>query len=121
MATNKLEIVQGATLDYPIRLYTLNQTTLVETVVNITGVSIKTQIRKKEADYESYIHADMTTTNGKLVITNAANGEFKFNVAGAETRDWKFDEGWIEFEVTYLTGKIEKYQYPCKLIREYVR
>jgi hypothetical protein len=118
---NKLTITQGATFNTPVRHYHLDDATLVETPIDLTGASIRVQIRKKEADYETYIHADISTANGKLVFTDAVNGKFKFNVSATETRDWKFDDGFLEFEYTYADLTVRKKFIKCKLIREYVR
>lgn len=116
-----IKIYQGATFDYPVKFSQTDNTTNIVTAIDLTGCSIKVQIRKKEADYETYVHADISTINGKFIITDAVNGLAKFNVDNTETRDWKFDDAYIEFDITYSNGTNRKKSAKCKLIREYTR
>ncbi len=113
----KLELKQGTKLDFPIYIVAGDEVT----PINITGCSIKIQIRTKPADYKTYIHAEFSTTNGKCSISDAVNGKILLNVPVSETRDWKFNDAYFEIEITFPTGHVVKKYIPCFLTREYVR
>lgn len=116
----KLKLRQGEFIDNPLYVKYLDANG-VEQPVNLTGCSARIQIRKKQADYETYVHAELSTANGKLLLSDAVNGKFLLNVTAAESRDWKFDEAFFELEITYSTGRQKKYAVPCTLVREYTR
>lgn len=79
--------------------------------VNLTGATAQMQVRSGKINGELYL--DLNTTNGKIVITNAADGRFKLVLPSSVTRLIKWDNGEYDLWILLpsrakklLTGKV---------------
>lgn len=98
-----LEIVQGATFVLPIAIKDSNNT-----AVDITGASMKAQIRKK---------ADATTvivtlnTPDEIVITNASGGLATITIPVSVTEDFPTGRYKWDLFITYASGQTDRMFY----------
>lgn len=72
--------------------------------VNLTGCSLRMQMRKTVSD--STVLDSLTTENGKLEITNAAEGRITIKIAAATSSAYTFDRGVYDLEVVFLDGSV---------------
>lgn len=70
--------------------------------IDLTGASIKMQIKSKDSDADAKYEA--STDNGKIEITDAVNGQFKVledTIIDLVPKEYKYD-----VQVTLNTGKV---------------
>jgi hypothetical protein len=70
--------------------------------IDLTGASIKMQIKSKDSDVEAKLEA--STDNGLIVITDAANGSFKFledTIIDLVPKEYRYD-----VQITLSNGKV---------------
>ena len=70
----------------------------VPTAVDLTGCSIKMQIRENPG---TTLIAEYSTLNGKIQITDAVNGKFKLFISNTESTEYQFKSGKYDIEVTF--------------------
>ena len=82
--THNITILQGATFSLPVTWETSDGgAPPVLTPVNITGYSIRMQIRT-EIDAVGFID-EFTTGGGEILLTDAANGKFTLTITDTAT------------------------------------
>jgi hypothetical protein len=72
------------------------------TPVNLTGCSLRMQIRKTAKS--STVLAEFTSENAKLYFVDAASGIFKLDISATESSEFTFSEGVYSIEVVYPDG-----------------
>lgn len=70
----------------------------VPTPVDLTGCSIKMQIRENPG---TTVLAEFSTANNKIEITDAVNGKFRLFISNTESTDYLFKSGKYDIEVTF--------------------
>jgi hypothetical protein len=74
------------------------------TPVNLTGCTLRMQMRKSVSD--AVILDTLTTENGKLEITNAAESKISIKIAATTSSAYTFDRGVYDLEVIFLDGSV---------------
>ena len=76
-----------------------------DTVVNLTGATIKMQLRKCYSDTAAALSLTSVSSAG-ITITNAANGEFKINtqIIDIEVYNYVYD-----IQITFSSGVVKTY------------
>lgn len=76
--------------------------------VDLTGATIKTEIRAKVADDDSAVLLTASTTDGKIIITDATGGEFAITIPASETalsaQIPKNNSGVHDIDITLASG-----------------
>lgn len=95
MAAGKLnlKIEQGATFRQSLQWKTGDPATSV----NLTGYQARMQIRSDVTS--AVVLADMTTANGRILITDAVNGKFDLYLTAVETAALSFESGVYDLEL----------------------
>lgn len=70
--------------------------------VNLTGCSIKMQIRKTAASTE--VLCELSTANGKITFVDATIGKFQVTITGEESENFTFFRGVYDLEIHYPSG-----------------
>lgn len=70
--------------------------------VDLTGCSIKHQFVPINSNTPSF---EWSTVNNKILITNATQGVFEYNVSYAEIKTLNFVKAKHEFEITFSNNK----------------
>jgi hypothetical protein len=99
-ANIELTIYKGSTFVKAIQWKTGNPAA----PVNLMGCSLRMQIRKTVTD--TTVLDSLTTENGKLEITNAAEGRIAIKIAAAASSAYTFDRGVYDLEVVFLDGSV---------------
>lgn len=68
---------------------------------NITGCEIRMQVRKAQ---QQPVLLEVTTTNGKFVITDAANGKFQMLLSATDTSLLTTKDAVYDIEVAFPDG-----------------
>lgn len=95
-ASVDLTIYQGATFSREFRW----QTGTPAADVNLTGYTARMQIRRKLTDEDVVL--ELTTANGGIVITNAAQGRFTLNATATQTEALEIRSG--VYDVEFVSG-----------------
>ncbi len=93
-------IYQGDTFTRFFKYETRASETATPVAVNLTGCSVKSQIRVKE-DKTSQLLAEFTTS-----ITDAVNGKFKLTLTPTQTAALSFKVAYYDIQVTFTDGSI---------------
>ncbi|MFA6198797.1 MAG: hypothetical protein WC679_00070 [Bacteroidales bacterium] len=101
-ATVNLTIYQGSTFIKEFQWKTGNP--LVP--VNITGYAIRMQIRENIKSQAVII--ELSTTNGRISITDATNGFFVLNIAAVDTTTLDFKAGVYDLEMVSPLGIVTR-------------
>jgi hypothetical protein len=101
-AVINLTIYQGSTFSQKFKWKTGNPAT----PVNLAGYTARMQIREKIKS-PNYI-INLTTENGGIVITNAANGEFSVEIPATVTASMNFKVGVYDLEFVSSGGIVER-------------
>lgn len=70
--------------------------------VNITGCSLRMQIRAKVND--ATVVDDLTTANSRIVITDAVNGKFTFEIPADTSSAYAISDGVYDLEIVFPGG-----------------
>lgn len=92
--TFDIVIKQGATWTLP-----LNYLESDETAVDITGWTARMQVRR---DAESEIVVELSTTNGKITLSEPTEGELTLKLTATETTD--LDPGTYRYDLELVDG-----------------
>lgn len=98
-AKQDLEIYQGSTFVKSFQW----KTGVRKTPVDITGFSIRMQIRKSLTD--TAVEANLTTENGGIVITDSPNGKFEIRITSSVTDTFTWTKGVYDLEMIYPEGE----------------
>ena len=74
--------------------------------VNLTGYTAKMQIREKVS--ETAIILELSTDNGRIVITNPLEGHFTLNISASDTAAMNFKNAVYDFEFTSPDGIVRR-------------
>jgi hypothetical protein len=78
------------------------------TVMNLTGCTARMQIRSNYADFAGGAPlADLTTANGKIVIT-ALEGKIVLTISAAETQTFTWRNAFYDVEVVFADATIRR-------------
>lgn len=72
--------------------------------VNLTGCTLRMQMRKTVND--TTVLDTLTTENGKLQITNAAEGKISINISASVSSVYAFERGVYDLEVVFLDNSV---------------
>lgn len=72
--------------------------------MDLTGCSIKMQVRSCKTDTTVLLEA--STTNGKIVLTDAANGKWQINLSPADTAALAFSKAVYDLDITFPSGDV---------------
>ena len=97
-AVVNLQIYQGATFNEQFVWQTGNPATAVD----LTGFTMRMQIRSKIKDPAIIIELNMT--NGGIAIDDAVNGVFSLNISATQTASLSFNVGFYDIDVTAPDG-----------------
>lgn len=70
--------------------------------VNLTGCTVKMQIRKTATSAD--ILYELSTSNGKITFVDATIGKFRVTITGEESENFTFFRGVYDLEVHYPSG-----------------
>jgi len=99
--TYNIEIEQGASFSR-----TITYQDSAGSAVDITGYTIRMQARETVNSSTAYI--DINTTDGGVVITDAAAGEFKLTLTAAQTSAITVERGVYDLEVVDVSGNVTR-------------
>lgn len=91
-ASVSLKIYQGATFRRKLKWLTGNP----QAPVNLTGYVGRMMIRRRVGDVTPEV--ELTTSNGGIVVTNAANGEFEIRMTATQTAGIDISSGVYDLE-----------------------
>lgn len=76
--------------------------------VDLTGFKIRMQLREKLSSTTTIINC--TTENGRVVITDAAEGRFEVEISAADTQVMAFKSAVYDIEIVYpgLPEKVKR-------------
>lgn len=92
-ATVDLTIYQGATFSRTFQW----KTGTPAVAVNLTGYTARMQIRRKITDTDVVL--SLTTSNGGITITNAAQGTFQIDITATQTEALTIKAGVYDLEM----------------------
>jgi hypothetical protein len=103
-AEYNITLVQGASWR---RTFTVDDGATVPVVINITGCSIRSQIRKRA---DSTIIVDMNTPD-EIVLTDPTNGQFEIFISSAVTS--LFPKGLYKWDlfIKWPNGDVDRWWY----------
>lgn len=81
------------------------QTGATPSPVNLTGYSARMQVRRKLSDPDPPL-LELTTQNGGIAITNAAEGRFELFVSASDTAALSFRSGVYDLELVAPSGDV---------------
>jgi hypothetical protein len=97
-ATIDLTVYKGSTFSKTIQWKTGDPVT----PVNLTGCTLRMQIRKAISD--NTVMDSLTSENGKLIFVNASQGLLKINIPASTSTAYTFTQGFYDLEVVYPDG-----------------
>lgn len=114
-----LSIYQGALFEEPFEYYEDDG----ETPIDLTGVAMRMQVRATLESAEPLL--ELTTENGGVVLTDAANGKFKLYYSAEDTDALDAVEDAVyDLEVVPASGEADTYRLlmgKMRVVREVTR
>lgn len=74
--------------------------------VNLTGCTARMQVRKNPSD--SIILESLTTSNGKIVITEPTNGKLEIRISAETSTAYEFSCGVYDLEIVFSNGTVTR-------------
>lgn len=74
--------------------------------VDLTGCTARMQVRKSPCD--SVILESLSTSNGKILITDAINGKFQIRISADVSSAYTFVSGVYDLELVFPDGTITR-------------
>jgi DUF4097 and DUF4098 domain-containing protein YvlB len=109
-----LTIYQGSTWRRVIRLAT------VAGAVDLSGATARMHVRATVATTTTLL--ELTESNGRALITDAANGEITLLISATDTVLLTFTSGVYDLEIEYASGTVDRVLYgTVKLSKEVTR
>lgn len=109
MTPQKLNLIiyQGATFRQSFRWTT--QTGSTTTAVDLTNCIVRMQVRKTIKETVKLV--DASTTNGKITLIDADDGQFEIELTDEETALLDFNTGVYDLEIEFPSGDVVRLLY----------